>query len=44
VATDTATGGGALDVTHVDWSVGYASHDGFGVRSGGAVYTATGES
>ncbi|MCA9718158.1 MAG: hypothetical protein KC468_26035, partial [Myxococcales bacterium] len=40
VQTYQATGAGAIDGTYFDWSVGhYAIHDGYGGRSGGAIYT-----
>ncbi len=43
VATDTATGSGAIDGVYFDWSVGrYSTHDGFGGRTGGAVFAAVG--
>ena len=43
VATDTATGSGAINGVYFDWSVGrYATHDGFGNRSGGVMYTGGG--
>lgn len=39
-ATYTVTGTGALNSVYFDWSVGrYSSHDGYGGRSGGTVYT-----
>ena len=41
--TVTATGGGSLNGLYFDWSVArYASHDGFGGRSGGALHSSTG--
>lgn len=43
VATDTATGSGSITGVYFDWSVGrYSTHDGYGGRSGGVVYTGVG--
>ena len=45
VAQDTATGGGAINGTYFDWSVGrYSTHDGFGSRAGTTIYTSAGGS
>jgi hypothetical protein len=45
VATHTATGNGAIDSVYFDWSAGaYATHDGFGGRSGTANYLWSGGS
>ena len=40
VGTYTATGTASITATYFDWSVGrYATHDGFGYRDGGSLYT-----
>ncbi len=43
VGTYTAGGGGNINGTYFDWSVGrYTSHDGYGNRQGGSIYSAQG--
>ena len=40
VATRTASGDNNINSTYFDWSVGrYSTHDGFGYRSGGTIYS-----